>query len=216
MTVGMIITYTNALKLLPLGETTAITQSIPIFTTAWSAFVWKQKVTPARWIAVFIGFVGVLIILRPSSHGIETPMLLALAAALCSMGRDLSTRKISPDVPPMMIASVSTLASAAAGSALLAFDPWITPAPFDYFLVCGAAVVVTGANLSIIVAYRGTDVSLVAPFRYSAVPFALLMGYFVWGHLPDLVSWTGILIIVAAGLYTIAGDRVVRWLRKAV
>ena len=212
----LIITYTNALKLLPLGETTAITQSIPIFMTAWSAFVWKQKVSPPRWIAVFIGFCGVLLILRPTTSGIETPMLLALAAALCAMGRDLSTRRISRDIPSMMIASVSTLASTAAGLALLAFSPWKTPDGLDYVLVGSAATVVTGANLTIILAYRGTDVSLVAPFRYSAVPFALFVGFVVWGHLPDEVSWIGILIIVSAGVYTIVGDRLATRFRKAV
>ena len=210
----LIITYTNALKLLPLGETTAVTQSIPIFMTAWSAFVWKQKVSASRWVAVFIGFVGVLVILRPSSSGIETPMLLALAAALCAMGRDLATRRISREVPSMMIASVSTLASTAAGSLLLAFSTWKTPVPYDYFLVCGAALVVTGANLSIILAYRGTDVSVVAPFRYAAVPFALLLGFGIWGHVPDPLAWIGIAIIVAAGLYTIVGDRLLRPLKS--
>ena len=110
----------------------------------------------------------------------------------------------------MMIAFTSVLASALAGLALSLTEEWLAPTAADLAVLAAAAAFVTIANYAIILAYRASDVSVVTPFRYASVLFSLILSFMIWGHIPDLLSWIGIPIVVAAGLYTLTGGNLFR------
>ncbi len=206
----LIVTYVNAIRDLPLGEAVAVIQTTPIFMTAWAAIVWKERVSTGGWLAILAGFIGIMLIVKPSASGISLPMGLAIASSAAAAGRDLITRRISREVPSMMIAFTSVLASALAGLALSLTEEWLAPTAADLAVLAAAAAFVTIANYAIILAYRASDVSVVTPFRYASVLFSLILSFMIWGHIPDLLSWIGIPIVVAAGLYTLTGGNLFR------
>ena len=209
------ISFVSALKNIPLGEVTAMTQAVPILMSLWAALVWKEQVSPGRWVAIMSGFAGVVIIARPDGNGLAPAMILALAAALFAASRDLITRKVPSQISSLMVTFSSTLASGFGGLALSPFEVWVTPDLTQWIYIAGAACISTTANFAIVLAYRGADISLVSPFRYTAVPFAVLLGLVIWGHVPDVWSFVGMGIVVLSGIYTIAGDRLFKLLRRA-
>ncbi|NDA46688.1 MAG: DMT family transporter [Alphaproteobacteria bacterium] len=213
--VSLTISYVNALKHMPLGEMTAIIQAVPILMSLWAALVWKEQVSPGRWLAIFSGFAGVVIIARPDGNGLAPAMIMALAAAVFAASRDLATRHVPAHISSLMVTFASTLASGLGGLALSPFEIWVTPDLAQWAYITGAACIATIANYAIILAYRGADIGLVSPFRYTAVPFALVLGLLIWGHMPDLWSFVGMSIVVLSGIYTIAGDRLFKLLRRA-
>ncbi len=212
--VSLTVSYVYALRMMPLAEMTAIIQAVPILMSLWAALVWKEYVSPGRWLAIFAGFAGVLIIARPDASGFAPAMVLALAAALFAASRDLATRLVNANISSLMITFASTLASGLGGLVLSPSEIWVTPTLHQWAYISGAACLATSANYAIILAYRGADIGLVSPFRYTAVPFALLLGLLIWGHMPDFWSFVGMSIVVVSGIYTIAGDRLLRLLRQ--
>jgi drug/metabolite transporter (DMT)-like permease len=195
--------FITSLTHLPLANITAITQATPIIMTLLSVLLGIERVGWRRWSAILVGFLGVLLVVKPSPAGFDVYALLVLGAATAVAVRDLVTRSIGPEVPSTVIALTTTSVVTLAGCALALTEPW---QPFTFgpsLLVAIAGIVVTLGNLAIIMAFRGTDVSVVSPFRYSIILLALLSGLFVFGELPDLWAGLGILLIVGSGVYTI-------------
>jgi drug/metabolite transporter (DMT)-like permease len=195
------IVYVTALRSLPLGLVTSILQATPLIMTAIAALWGRETVGWRRWCAVAVGFMGILLIAQPTPQGLEPAMGLALLAAFLVTFRDLSTRLVPPRVPSLVIVLAASLGSTAAGGAVALTELWTWPAGFQVFLICAAAVTVLAGNLFITIAFRGTEVSAVSPFRYAAVPFALLIGFFVWRDVPNNLASCGIVMVVGAGLY---------------
>jgi drug/metabolite transporter (DMT)-like permease len=153
--------------------------------------------------AILIGFLGVLIVVRPSGNGLTVYALLAVASSAISATRDLITRSIDPSVPSAVVALMSAVAGAVAGLALGATESWIWPPVLPVTYLAGAGLLVTLGNLAIVIAYRNAELGVVAPFRYLSIAISLALGYLVFGTLPDTVSFAGILLIMAGGIYTI-------------
>ncbi|MDB5649121.1 MAG: ribN 2, partial [Hyphomicrobiales bacterium] len=195
------IVYVTALRSLPLGLVTSILQATPLIMTAMAASWGRETVGWRRWSAVAVGFGGILLIAQPSPHGVEPAMGLALLAAFLVTFRDLSTRLVPPRVPSLVIVLAASLGSTAAGGVVALNETWLWPGQHETILICAAAVTVLAGNLFITIAFRGTEVSAVSPFRYAAVPFALLIGYLVWRDIPNALATCGIVLVVGAGLY---------------
>lgn len=202
------LSYLSALRTLPLGLVTAILQATPLIMTAIAAVWGKETVGWRRWAAVAIGFGGMLLIVQPSPSGLEPAMMLAVFSALLVTFRDLSTRLVHPRVPSLVIVLAASLGSTIGGGLLSLTQVWSMPNLAEAALIFSAAIAVLAGNTFITIAFRGTEVSAVSPFRYSAVPFALLIGFFVWGDVPNFLATWGIVIVVAAGLYAMRREAI--------
>lgn len=199
--------FITALAHMGLAELTAIFLTAPLFMTAASAFVLKEKVGWRRWTAVVMGFVGMLIIVRPSWEGVNIYAILGVLSAAGAVTRDMITRKVDPATPSLIVSLTTGAAVAIAGLALAPFDTWVTPSMITWAYVVAAAIFVAAGNYAVIVAFRTGEVSAVSPFRYTVMLWALLAGYLVWREIPDGPALLGTTIIVASGLYVIHRER---------
>lgn len=193
---------------MPIADATAISQLTPLLMTAAAAVLLRERVGWRRWLAIFIGFAGVMLIIRPGTASFSTAAVLSLAGVVFVVARDLVTRRISNDVTTLTLLCVSLAASSVAGLLLLPFETWIIPPARITLLLALCSLFVTFAYTLIIVAMRNGDVATTAPFRYAVIIFALLSGYIFWGDLPDSLQMLGIAILTAAGVYTFHRERV--------
>ena len=196
-----------ALARMPIIDVTAILQFLPLALTAASALFLREAVGWRRWTATAIGLAGVLLIVRPGTAQFGWPSLLALGSVASVTLRDLTTRRISAALPSMTVAWATAIAVMGSGVLLDPPGTWGTPTPRAWRYLTCAGLAVSLGNLMIITSVRAAPIPVVAPFRYSAVLFAILSGFLVWRDLPDALTLTGIVIVTAAGLYTFHRER---------
>ncbi|MCP5037569.1 MAG: DMT family transporter [Rhodobacteraceae bacterium] len=192
----------TALSLVDLSTVAAILQATPLAVTLGAAVILREHVGWRRWSATLVGFVGVLIIMRPGLAGFELETLWALAAMIGLSMRDLSTRLVPRTIPTLRIATYGMTMLLPAGLMLLAFGQDIHPMGLSVTALMALTVAVGVAGyVSITAAMRMGEVSVVAPFRYSRIIFALAVGALVFGERPDGWTLLGAAITVLAGLY---------------
>lgn len=193
--------YLAALFHIPLATATAINMATPILVTVMAVLVLKEHVGPGRWLAVVAGFAGVLLVVQPAGPSFDAFTLLCLGGTVLHAARDFSTRLIDRSIPSLLITLSSTvwLAGAAAGWGL--FGDWQAVSGRQYLLLAAASVLLTAAYFLLVVAMRTGEMSVVAPFRYSGLVIAVVLGYLVWGAVPNALAWAGIALLVAAGVF---------------
>lgn len=201
-------TFIWALGVLPLANITAIAMASPLLIVVLAVLLRIEKVGWRRTVALAVGFVGVLIVMRPSAAGFSLAALIALASAGLVAIRDLMTRTIGDDVPSTVISLITTLIVGALSLSLGMLETWQSPWRIELAYLAAAALLVTAGSFCVISAFRGTDVGVVAGYRYSVVLIAVLIGWLVWGETPDRVAFAGIALIVGSGLYTLHRQRV--------
>lgn len=197
--------FITALAQMPIGEVTAISLITPLVITALSVPLLGEKVGWRRALAVVAGFVGMLFVVKPTGAGFNAghaTILVLLSVVFCAF-RDLITRFIDPTIPTLAITLSTCLAVGLFGAAAVPLQGWIVPTWQHIGFLAAASVVLVIGNFCMIQAFRGVEVSLVSPFRYSVMIWALLSGIVVFGEWPDWASWVGMAIIMAAGLYTL-------------
>ena len=196
-------TIVVSFSLLPLALVTAIAFSSPLFVVAFSHLFTDEKVGKRRWLAVLAGFAGVLVIVRPGEAGFEMVLILPVLAAFFAGSRDIMTRGLSRTESSISILLWSNLAVVCVAMIVTTVQGWqaITGAAALLLLVNGALN--AGAHFLIIEALRLGEASLVSPFRYSGLIWAIMLGLVIWGDFPD--SWTlaGAALLVASGVYII-------------
>lgn len=195
---------------LPLADITVIQQVTPIVLTVLSAVILKESVGWRRWLAVVAGFVGVVLVIQPTAEGINIFALSALACAALVAVRDIVTRGLDPAIPTALVTFTTTLSVCIAGFVGAPLEAWQSPTPYGYALLAGSAGLVSLANIFVIRAFRGTEVSVVAPFRYAGVFWAIVLGFLIWGHVPNALAIAGTVILVASGLYIMHREAVRR------
>jgi len=206
--VGGTVAFLAAIVNLPLANTAAIFQALPLAVTLGAALVFGEPVGWRRWLAIAAGFAGVVIIVRPGLNGFNQFSLFALLAVIFFAVRDLATRRIPARIPSLFITLVTTVTVMAAGAIVLfPLGGWRSPSGRGLGLLALAAVLVLIGYQYVIMALRSGDISAVAPFRYSALLWAILLGYLVFGDIPDGMMMTGATIIVLSGLYTFYRER---------
>jgi drug/metabolite transporter (DMT)-like permease len=193
--------YLIALFHAPIANVTAINLASPLMLTAFAAFVMKEDVGWRRWCAVSVGFVGVLLIVRPASAGFDAYALLAAFAMVLHTTRDLLTRRIDKSTPSIVVSLGTALGVTLVAGAGTAVEGFRALDFREWAILIGASVGLTGGYFFLIVATRTGEVSAVQPFRYMALLWALIAGWSVWGQLPDTIGWTGYALLVASGLY---------------
>lgn len=200
-------TFLTALFGMPLANATAIIQILPLTVTLGAALVFGEQVGWRRMLAILTGFLGMLLIVRPGPDGFSVYAGYALVAVVCVTIRDLATRRMSHNVPSMTVtlaASISVLVFSAIASA---GTEWV---PMDvrlWALLAGSSFFILGGYLFSVLVMRVGEVSFVAPFRYSGLLWALLMGWLVFGDWPDPLTLVGATIVVASGLFSLYRER---------
>ncbi|TIM16212.1 MAG: DMT family transporter [Mesorhizobium sp.] len=207
---GATASFLIALAHLPIANVSAVLQALPLAVTMGAALVFKEGVGWRRWLAIAIGFAGVLIIVRPGFEGFSIYSLLALACVACCAVRDLATNRIPQAIPTLLVSTTTALAMTMLGAALLLPMGGWTPMTGEStaFLALAAVLVVIGYQF-IIMAMRVGDISFIAPFRYTALLWSILLGLFIFGDVPDLPMILGASIIVCSGLYALYRERIV-------
>lgn len=205
--VGAGISMVGALGFMPIANATAILQFIPLVTTMAAAVLFAEQVGWRRWLAGIAGFVGVLLILQPGAAGFTWWSLLAISAMLCMSTRDLATSRIDRTVPTLLVGALSAAAVSVAGCGLATITGWAPATPRSVWFTVAAGIALAAGFICLVVGMRNAEMSAVAPFRYFTLLWALLMGYFAWGEVPNELAWAGIGIVVAAGLYAFGRER---------
>ena len=192
---------------LPLANATAINMTSPLFITVLAAMFIGERLGPARWLAVGVGFLGVLLIIQPQAEGFNVYALVCLLATVLLSVRDLLTRRVPPRVPSILITLSNSLAVTLLAGALSLIEGWRPYGGFELGLLAVAAVFLSTAYYLIVVSTRRGDLSLVAPFRYTALLFATIAGFVVWGETPNALGWSGIVLVIASGIYVLRASR---------
>ena len=194
--------YVTAISHLPISDLTSIMQATPIIMTVLCAVLRIEIVSWQRWAAVLVGFVGVLLITQPGGSSFSIFTLAALGSATFVALRDLVTPRIGADIPPPVDSLTTTIFAAGGGFLLGLSETWVTLQVTEYVYLAGAAIIVSAANVLMVIAYRNADISLLSPLRYTVVVWAAIAGLIVFGELPGLIAAIGTLMIVVSGLYT--------------
>lgn len=200
--------YLLALFHMPIGNVTAINMATPLAMTAAAAVFMSVPVGWRRWTAIAAGFLGVLLIVQPEAEGFNAYSLLAIAAVVFIVARDLTTRRIDTGIPSLVITLTNAVFVLLGALALSAWEGWVAVNLVQVLLLAGAGVFLIGGYLLIVDAFRHGDLATVGPFRYTGLIWALLSGFLVWGDIPNLLAFAGIVIVVASGLYVLHRERV--------
>ncbi|MBT6203168.1 MAG: EamA family transporter [Rhodospirillaceae bacterium] len=214
------------LSTLPLAEAATLFYSSPLMITALSVPFLRETVGARRWLAVFAGFAGVIVVMRPTAGGFDPAMLYSVGAALTYALSMLINRASGQQVTSISFAIHSTVITFVATSvaALVVGDgrflgdnegaiafllrPGLMPLGWDLVLLAVIGPISAIGFILISEAYRVAPVSLVSPFEYSSLPVAVLFGFVFFGDLPQLNTWAGLALIVGAGLYILHRERV--------
>lgn len=214
--IGGTLTYMAAIAQIPLANASAIFQALPLVITLGAALVFGEPVGWRRWLAIAAGFIGVIVIVRPGAEGFSQAALLALASVGFCAVRDLATRVIPKELPTVFITLLTTVTVSTSGALVLVpLGGWTPPSGHALGLLALAAILILIGYQCIIVSLRTGDISAVAPFRYMALIWAMLLGYLVFGHRPDGAMLAGAAIIVLSGLYAFYRERIRDKLRPA-
>ena len=201
--IGAAYTYITALFHMPLANATAILQALPLTVTLAGALFLGERVGWRRWTAIAVGFCGMLLIVKPGAEGFDRWSLYVIASVGCVTLRDIATRRISRAVPSGTVAVVGAGGVAAWGGLMMLTDTVVPVSPQVWALVLGAVVAVMLAYTASVATMRIGDVSFVAPFRYTSLLYALVLGFLVFGDFPGPWTLAGAAILVATGVYTL-------------
>lgn len=204
------VTFLIALAQLPIAIVSAVLQALPLAVTMGAALIYGETVGWRRWMSIIVGFAGVAIIVRPGFEGFSVYSLVALVCVAFCTGRDLATRRIPERIPTLLISTATVLAVSVCGAFLVQpMGGWTHPNTFDLFLLaCAAGLLLVGYQF-ITISLRTGDISFVAPFRYTGLLFSILLGFLIFGDIPDFPMIAGSAVIVVSGLYMLYRERVV-------
>lgn len=210
--------FVTALALTPISTASAILQAVPLAITLGAALILGETVGWRRWSAISVGFLGVLLIIRPGLEGFEPASLFAVMGVVGLAIRDLATRKVPKSISSTQLSTYAFASLVPTGFILLAaLDlPMVTPDGTDLLRLALALGTGVLAYAAIVAATRIGEISVVSPFRYTRLIFALVVGLIVFGERPDAMTLAGAAIIVASGVYTLLREaRARRTLRRA-
>ena len=196
-----------ALKNMPISHVTLILQAAPLGLTLVAALMMGETVSMRRWVAILFGFVGVVIIIRPGTAGFSPYAIFAVLTVLCIVFRDMVTRRLSPTIPSLPIAALTAFVILLLAMIMMPKTGSAMPTLSQLLIITIAAVAILIAYLLSVKIMRVGDVGFVAQFRYTGIVWAVIIGFFVFGEVPDMWTVAGALLIMATGIYTLRADR---------
>ncbi len=201
--IGGTVCFLTAIFNMPLANATAILQAMPLAVTLAAAMFLGERVSRQRYVAIGIGFVGMLVIIRPGSEAFDRNSLWAIASCGFLVLRDLCTRQLPASLPSLFIALVTTVTITITGGAVALTQAWAPVSASLLMMLAVAAGFVLAGYLFSVMAMRTGDVGAVSPFRYSILIWASLLGIVLFDQWPDSVTLFGSALLVAAGVYSL-------------
>lgn len=206
---GGTLTFLTGLAQIPLANASAILQALPLAVTMAAALFLDEPVGWRRWLAILAGFTGVLIIVRPGLEGFSPYALMIVGTVIFAAARDIATRKVDPSIPSLFLSTVTAAAVTLAGLVLIGpMGGWRPVSLGNFGLLSLAACLVLVGYQFIIMSMREGEISFVAPFRYTGLLWAVLLGYLVFGEVPDMFMLIGGAVVIGSGLYTLYRESV--------
>jgi drug/metabolite transporter (DMT)-like permease len=204
---GATVCFITALFNMPIANATAILQVSPLAVTLGAALFLGEAVGWRRYSAIVVGFLGVMLIVRPGSEGFTIYSVYALIAVVFLVMRDLVTRRLPPEAPSLFVTVISSIAVMSMAGVVTAAGSWqpVTPAQFGV-LTLAAIFVLTGYFFGIMTMRVG-EIGFVSPFRYTILIWAMILGFVVFGDVPDALTLTGSAVVVLTGLYAFHRER---------
>lgn len=202
--------FITALFNMPLANVTATLQALPLTVTLGGALLFREKVGWRRMSAILIGFIGMLLIVRPGSEGFNIYGVYALLAVLGVTIRDLVTRQLSADVPSMTVTLAASITVMLFSGVASIATPWVAISGFNALMVIGSSICIFGGYYFSVRVMRVGEISFIAPFRYTGLIWALVLGWLVFGDWPTSLTLFGAAIVVATGLFTLYRERTVK------
>ncbi|WP_410708327.1 DMT family transporter [Bradyrhizobium sp. BWA-3-5] len=204
---GSSLFFISGLRFLPIAEASATGFVAPLFVTALSIIFLNEKVGLRRWIATAVGLIGVLIILRPGTGAFHPAAFFPLVSALAWACTLIITRMMSGTERAITVMAYSSIVGLCILSALVPFV-WVTPTWHDIAFGILIGIASTAGQWIVVLAFRYADASVLAPFSYTQLLWVSVLGFFIFGEVPDAYTITGAAFIVASGLYTAHRERV--------
>lgn len=201
--VGAAYFFLTALIHMPLANVTAILQLLPLTVTLAGALFLGERFGWRRLVAIIVGFVGMLCIVRPGTNGFDVFSLYALVAVLFVTLRDIVTHRLSAGVPSLFVTLMASIGVWAFSWVMLINTTWVPMQTNEWGYLAGAATFVGCGYLLSVLVMRVGQVSFVALFRYSGLLWALALGAIVFGDIPRPLTWFGAALIVGSGMFTI-------------
>jgi drug/metabolite transporter (DMT)-like permease len=218
-------TFMMGLVALPLADVSAIRNAGPLMITLLSVVVLGERVGPQRWLALFVGFLGVLLIVRPGAGAFNLGSIFVLISVLFYALTVMVTRKLQTTDSSATMSYYSTLVYLVAAFALaplaalagdmpdahpsiaFLFRPWVMPTPVDFVIMCGLGVIWAAWMYFLARAYSLAQASVAAPFEYVTLPIDVLWGFLIWGEVPTWMTWLGAALTILSGLYVLYRER---------
>ena len=198
--VGAMFCFFYAYSRMPLAEVVAISFAAPVFVVALSVPLLGETVGPRRWAAVPVGFVGVMVMLQPDAGLLRSIALVPLIGTLFFALAMIVLRKLGRTESSASVAFTFTLSCTIVSGLALPFV-WVSPDPVDLAALVAVGLLGGVGQILMTSAFRHGDVAVVAPFEYTAMIWASLLGFVFWGEIPGLNIWIGVAIVMASGLF---------------
>lgn len=203
------LSYATALSLLDISTVAAVFQATPLVITMGAALFLGEQVGWRRWSAIFVGFLGVMLIIRPGMQTFQPSSLLVLVSVLGVAVRDLITRRLDPSLPSTVISFQAFASVIPAGAVLMWWHGagWTSPTGSDWAMIAGGVFFGVCGYYAIVIAMRIGDAAVVTPFRYTRLLFSILVGAIVFAERPDSLTLLGSSLVICSGLYTFLRER---------
>ncbi|MEO9863715.1 MAG: DMT family transporter [Yoonia sp.] len=202
--------FIKALFNMPLANVSAILQALPLTVSLAAALFFQEPLGWRRITAIIVGFAGVLLIVRPGGADFNVYSIYAIAAVLVVTVRDLAARRMSRDVPSTLAAVVAAIGVTVMAAIGLLTETWVPVTVPHVGFLTGAAVFIIGGYVFSVAAMRVGEIGFVAPFRYTSLLVALILGFLVFGEIPKALTFLGAGIVVAMGLFTLYREQRVK------
>jgi drug/metabolite transporter (DMT)-like permease len=210
LVVGGTFLFVTGLFYLPIADAIAISFAGPLFVTAMAPWLLGETVGWRRWVAVLVGFIGVLVITRPTGGAVQWAALFPLCASFTGALRDILTRRLAFQDSSVATLTLTTTAVVLAGSSTALFTDWQPVKMVDLGLFALGGVLIGSAHYALIETFRYAEAALVTPFKYSSIIWAAGLGYLIWGDLPDRWTVLGVTILITSGLYILRRETINR------
>ncbi len=197
------VTFLTALVHMPLATLSAIMQALPLAVTLAAALLYREKISLAVWLAIAFGFAGVMLIIKPGMAGFDRWSVLGLVSVACVVVRDLSTRHVARDLPATTVAIWAALAVTGLGAVGMLLQGSAPVTLLAGLQIAAATAALVVGYITVVSMMRVGDIAVIAPFRYTALVWALLFGWLFFDSLPDMAALIGAGMVVVSGIYTL-------------
>ncbi len=203
------ITYLVALFHIPFASATAINMSTPLMLTILAVLILKEDVRWRRWLAIAVGFVGVLMVIQPRPDDLNAWTWVVVGASLLGALRDVTGRFLPANVPTLVVSLSSAVCVALVGCVWALAEGWQPVGRREVLLLLASSFLLASGYQFLVLALRtGAEMSLIGSFRYASVLWAIAIGFVVWGEIPNKLAVAGIVVVVGSGLYILRREKV--------